>query len=211
VQSFDLSGVLRRIRRLADLSQRELAERCGLSQSAVAQAESGRRDLAVGALVEAAAVAGLRLAVVDEEDHEVRPMAADTVRDGGSRRFPAHLDTRRSDDRLGLYEPRRDRPETAFTVVRDREARDRARQRNGTPGDHHRRVDGDTPWERKAARRRELLDRSAEERRRRFLAGELRDRPLAFECTCPPRCAELDDWSGRPVHASECPCRCDVG
>ena len=45
MSDLDLAGSLRRIRRLADLSQRELAERSGISKSALAAAEAGTRDL----------------------------------------------------------------------------------------------------------------------------------------------------------------------
>ncbi|HYO36266.1 MAG TPA: helix-turn-helix transcriptional regulator, partial [Geodermatophilus sp.] len=86
--------MLRRIRRTADLSQRELADGCGVSQSTVARAEAGRRDVGVGLLVTAARLAGLRLALLDAEGREVTPMDAAAVRDGGGRLFPAHLDTR---------------------------------------------------------------------------------------------------------------------
>src|SRR4051794_23568199 len=74
VDELDLCGALRRIRRRAALSQRELAEACEISQSAVAQAESGRRDLPVGILNRAAALAGLRLALLDPGDQEVVTM-----------------------------------------------------------------------------------------------------------------------------------------
>ena len=44
---------------------------------------------------------------------------------------------------------------------------------------------------------------------RRSAAGELR--PVEdFRCMCPAACDELDDRSGRPVHAPECACHCDV-
>src|SRR5919107_3319704 len=124
VPSFDLSGALRRIRRLADLSQRQLAAACGLSQSAVAQAESGRRDLPVGALVRAAEQAGLRLALLDGAGQEVAGMSPDAVRDDYGRRFPAHLDTHFADERAGRYEHRYDRGRPWFTVDVDRGARD---------------------------------------------------------------------------------------
>jgi HTH-type transcriptional regulator/antitoxin HipB len=208
---FDIPGMLRRIRRLADLSQRELAEVCGISQSAVAQAESGRRDLAVGALCAAAETAGLTLVLLDPCGEVVQGMAPDSVRDLSGRRFPAHLDTRRSDDGQWLHEPRRDRPETAFTVSRDREARDAHRHASGTPQDHHPFVPGDSPAERAAARRRDAARARAEELQRRFLAGELRHLDDGFTCTCPPACDELDEGNGPPVHAGECLCRCDVG
>src|SRR5512133_2443951 len=95
---FDLAGAVRRIRRRADLSQRELADRCAVSQSAIARVENGRQDLSVRVLVAAARLAGLRLVLVDADGEEVTGMAENTVRDMGGRRFPAHLDTRYSDE-----------------------------------------------------------------------------------------------------------------
>jgi transcriptional regulator with XRE-family HTH domain len=210
VGAFDLAGMVRRIRRLADMSQRELAEACGLSQSAVARAESGRHDLPSSALATAAGVAGLRLALLDASGTEVDPMAADSVRDLGRRRFPAHLDTRRSDDGTWLYAPRRDRPETAFTFGRDRGARDRSRENLGTPEDHLIPEPGDSPCERHQARRSAYLRAQAEERERRFLAGEFAHVREAFVCVCPAECDDLDDRSGKPVHAAGCPCDCDI-
>jgi transcriptional regulator with XRE-family HTH domain len=207
---FDLCGALRRIRRLADLSQRELAAAAALSPSAVAHAEAGTRDLPVSSFARAAAVAGLRLALVDGDGHHVGAMAGHTVRDRGGRRFPAHLDTHHSDDRWWRYEHRYDRPRPWFTVDRDRDGRDRLRQRAGTPEDHHEHRPGDSPQERKAQRVREARHRADEERRRRIEAGEFPARD-DFVCSCPPRCDELDDGSGKPVHAEACPCNCDLG
>ena len=43
-----------------------------------------------------------------------------------------------------------------------------------------------------------------------FLAGEFRHSTTAFTCSCPPACDELDDRSGKPVHAPGCACDCDV-
>jgi transcriptional regulator with XRE-family HTH domain len=208
---FDLCGALRRIRRLADLSQRELAVAAELSPSTVAHAEAGTRDLPVASLARAAAVAGLRLALVDEAEAEVDPMARGGVRDLSGRRFPAHLDTYRPDERVGLYEPRWDRPETSFSFVRDRDGRDAARRIAGVPEDHHEARPGDSPAERRAARRREYWRQRHEERERRFLAGDLRGIDVGFSCTCPAECDALDDYSGRPVHVEGCPCSCDVG
>ena len=209
--TFDLAGALRRIRRLADCSQRDLAVALGVSKSAIAAAESGQRDLPVTALSRAAALAELRLALLDPDGAEVRGMSAEAVRDLGGRRFPAHLDTRPSDDGLWWYEPRRDRPEPWFTFTRDRRARDAERARAAAaPEDHHRWRPEDSPDQRRAARRRAAELRRREEYRRRFAAGELP--PLEpFDCACPPECEALDDYTGRPVHAAECPCSCDVG
>jgi transcriptional regulator with XRE-family HTH domain len=210
VDPFDLSGTLRRIRRLADVSQRELARGCGVSQATVAQAETGRRDLRVGTLAAAAELAGLRLTLLDAQGTEVLPMSPDTVRDRGYNRFPAHLDTRRADEGHWLHEPRRDRPEPSFTVTRDRASRDASRRRLGAPDDHHPERPGDSPADRAEARRRQHRRQRAEERERRFLAGEFARLPDAFVCSCPDGCDALDDRSGKPVHAEECPCLCDI-
>lgn len=210
VEEFDAAGLLRRIRRSVDTSQRGFAAALGVSKSSVAAMESGRRGIDARLLARAAAMAGLRLGLLDPEGRELSPMAADAVRDLGGRRFPAHLDTRRSDEGRRRYEPRRDRPETSFTYRRDRESRDARRRAAGTPTDHHPVLPGDSPWERAAERRDAAIRARAEERERRFLAGEFAGRPDAFTCTCPPGCDELDDRSGPPVHTRDCPCSCDL-
>lgn len=207
---FDLGGALRRIRRRADLSQRELAAACGVAQSVVAQAESGRRGLAVDALVRAAEVAGLRLALVDAEGAEVAPMTADAVRDQGNRRFPAHVDTRYSDEGWWHDAHHYSRPRPWYTFDRDRRARDQGRRRRGTPEDHLLPGPGDSPGDRASARRREYWQQRAAERERAFLAGELSGIDLTFDCSCPAACDELDDRSGQPVHAPGCSCGCDL-
>jgi transcriptional regulator with XRE-family HTH domain len=207
-EQWHTGGALRRVRRLADLSQRELASAAGISPAAVAHAEAGTRDLPVAALVRAAAVAGLRLALLDRDGAEVRPMSDGAVRDLAERRFPAHLDTRRTGAGRWLHEHRRDRPETSFTFTRDRDSRNAHRRARGTVDDHHPRLPGDTPAERRAARRAEDLRRRQVARERRRAAGELPPLP-DFVCTCPPACAEGDDGT-RPFHTEHCPCRCDV-
>jgi HTH-type transcriptional regulator/antitoxin HipB len=209
VAAFDLTGALRRIRRIADLSQRQLAERVGASKSAVAAAESGASGLDVRVLERAAALAGLRLALLDSDGREVAGMADDTVRDLGRRRFPAHLDTVHSDDRPGRYEHRPYRPELTYTFERDRRSRDGIRRSSGTPDDHLRPQPGDSPAERRARRRQEAARRRHEERQRRLEAGDLP--PLSdFRCRCPPECADLDIGE-RPQHTEECACGCDLG
>lgn len=215
--AFDLSGALRRIRRLADLSQRELAALIDSSKSAVAAAETGGAGLDVRLLVRAASLAQLRLALLDGEGREVPGMAAGAVRDMARRRFPAHLDTRHSDEGWWHDDHRYSRPRPWYTFTRDRTWRDRVRTRTGVPDDHLLPQAGDSPDDRARARRsaaRARRVRSTEDawhRRleRRRTAGEpLRDD--GFECTCPLRCDELDDRSGPPVHAEDCPCSCDL-
>jgi transcriptional regulator with XRE-family HTH domain len=208
--TFDVSGALRRIRRIADLAQRELAAAASISPGTLANAEAGRRDLPVQSLVRAAAVAGLRLALVSETGEEVASMHPDAVRDMGGRRFPAHLDTRYGDDRWWHGPERYSRTTPWYTFDRDRRRRDAARSATGTASDHRLPQPGDAPANRAAARRRAARQARVEKLERRRAAGELRPiEPLI--CTCPPECDELDDWSGKPVHAEECRCRCDVG
>ncbi|MGY1740386.1 MULTISPECIES: helix-turn-helix domain-containing protein [unclassified Blastococcus] len=205
---WELPGILRRIRRVADLSQRQLAQELGLSKSGVAAVESGVRDLDVRVLVAAAALAGMRLALLDADGREVAGMAPGTARDGAGRRFPAHLDTALTDERY-WGEHRRDRPVTAYTAQRDRRRRDSQRAWHGTPDDHLVPEPGDSPAERRAARRAEVRRRVHEEWERRRAAGELP--PLQDPvCTCPRDC-DTGVASGRAVHTDDCVCGCDVG
>lgn len=208
--SFDLPGVLRRIRRTADLSQRELADRLGVSKSAVAAAESGDRDLPAGVLSRAAALADLRLGLLDAKGREVAVMTDQAVRDLSGRRFPAHLDTWYSDDTWLPNPDRWDRRQAWYTFDRTRETRDYWRGRLGTPDDHQLPQPGDSPQERRAARQRAAQERERQELERLREAGELHEAE-PFTCECPPACDALDDWSGKPVHAEECPCGCDLG
>jgi len=210
VETFDVGGTLRRIRRLADLSQRELARALDVSKSSIAVMECGDRGIDVLLLARAAELAGLRLALIDANGGEVAPMSGSSVRDTGGRLFPAHLDTYRSDERGWLHQPRRDRPETAFTFGRDRRSRDVARRAHGVPEDHHPELPGDSPEERRAARQRAARLRRQEELGRRRESGDLQPSE-PFTCTCPTDCDALDDWSARPVHAPGCPCSCDIG
>ncbi|WP_347059135.1 helix-turn-helix transcriptional regulator [Blastococcus sp. HT6-30] len=208
---FDLCGALRRIRRLADMSQRELAEAAGLSASAVAHGEAGTRDLPVTALARAAGLAGLRIALLDGNGDEVPGMDPDAVRDRAGRRFPAHLDTMLSEERASRWEHRPRLQQPTYTFDRRLPWEDAERRARERPDDHLRPQPGDSPGERAAVRKAARRQRDAEHRQRRFLAGELAVPPDPFTCSCPPTCDELDDRSGRPVHTDDCPCRCDVG
>jgi HTH-type transcriptional regulator/antitoxin HipB len=195
---------------VADVSQRELAAACGLAAATIGHAEAGRRDLPVATLARAAALAGLRLALIDEKSREVEGMSAEAVRDRGGRRFPAHLDTRHGDEAwwYDVHRYGRDRP--WYTFDRSRRARNAWRARTGTPEDHQLPQPGDSPHERADRRRRERARLAAEERQRRFLAGEFATVDLRFDCTCPSACDDLDDRSGKPLHAPDCDCDCDL-
>jgi transcriptional regulator with XRE-family HTH domain len=206
-EEFSLSGTLRRIRRIADMSQRELAEAAAIALSTLAAGETGARDLGASALARAAEVAGLRLALLDGDGVEVRPMDDGAVRDMGNRRFPAHLDTRYSEEAWWHGEERYSRPEPWYTFDRCRDIRDRYRRLDGTPEDHQRPQPGDSPAERRAARNRARRQRKAEELER-ARGGRPVELP-PWVCDCPPLCAELEDWQGPPRHADDCDCRCD--
>ncbi|MEV4810630.1 helix-turn-helix transcriptional regulator [Micromonospora avicenniae] len=124
-------GVVRAIRRRADLSQRELARRAGVHHATVGRIEAGRLAPSIELLCRIIGVAGHRLAVVDEFGRVLRPMHdwADT-RDGAERRYPSHLDAILDPepgewwaDIYGLARP----PETFY---RDRDVRDAMRRRS---------------------------------------------------------------------------------
>jgi transcriptional regulator with XRE-family HTH domain len=95
-ESFPLADLLRRARRLADLSQRDLAARAGVSRSLVGRLEAGDVGRAsILTLTRLLSAAGLRLAVVDGDGEVVTPMPSECMRDQAGRHFPAHLDVRR--------------------------------------------------------------------------------------------------------------------
>jgi transcriptional regulator with XRE-family HTH domain len=206
-----LPGMLRRIRRLVDMSQRELARAAGVAPATLGRAEAGG-DLRVSQLARIGAVAGLRLALVDDQGREPAPMTGTAVRDAGGRLFPAHLDTRHGDDDWwgGPHRPRLVNPR--YTFDRDRSLRD-LRRGGDLPADHHQPEDGDSLAERAAARRAEVLRREAARRlelfRARCAAGFPPSPGWELDCTCPAACAELDVGE-RPVHAPDCACGCDV-
>lgn len=185
-----------RVRRHADLSQRDLAEVLGVSKSFVERVESARNDIAAKTLSRVLGVAGLRLAVLDGNGHEVEPVADDTVRDNAGRRFPAHLDVDPPDvvPPLRRLLPRYDRP-PARGWYRLRPERDRLRRTRGMPADHptiH-----------------ELAGRSRQSARERLLAARSRwvsaEWPKWAECECDTAC-----WLGTSC-ATECTCQCEPG
>ncbi|GAA4690291.1 hypothetical protein GCM10023215_28640 [Pseudonocardia yuanmonensis] len=129
----DVSGLVRSVRRRADLSQRELAQKAGVAVSTVGRIEAGRLVPTVAALERLLAVAGLALVAVDERYVLVEPqrdVPRDGMLDGGGRRYPAHLDVivqpRSGEwwgDKYGLARP----PETYH---RSRAYRDNQRYRS---------------------------------------------------------------------------------
>jgi transcriptional regulator with XRE-family HTH domain len=94
VGGYPVPGLLRQARRMADLSQRQLAARAKVPQSTLARIESGQRVPSLKVFQRLLVATGLSLVVVDAEGHVIRPMReSDDTRDGGARRYPSHLDT----------------------------------------------------------------------------------------------------------------------
>lgn len=90
----ELPGLIRRVRRIADLSQRELASRAGVSTATVNRIETGTLVPRLHTLQRLLASADLRLVVVDSDGRVVAPMRTwQDLTDDGGRRYPAHLDT----------------------------------------------------------------------------------------------------------------------
>ncbi len=67
------SQLIREARKRARLSQRELAERAGTSQPAIARLESGRHDVGIDEVARLIALCGLELevAVVPADDSDI--------------------------------------------------------------------------------------------------------------------------------------------
>jgi transcriptional regulator with XRE-family HTH domain len=135
---FDTSGLLRRARRTADLSQRDLAARAGVSPATVARAELPRGTVSLGAVVRLLRAAGMRLAVIDESGRELVPMRSDAIRDRARRLYPAHLDPEPlwRKGRLRANRVFRDDRVDPVAALERRTQRDRTRHREGTPEDH---------------------------------------------------------------------------
>ena len=86
-----VGGLIRRVRRRLDVSQRRLADLLGVEASRVARWETGRTSPQVVELEAVLALADLRLVVVDCHDEIVDPMSEGAVRDRAGRRYPAHV------------------------------------------------------------------------------------------------------------------------
>lgn len=90
---YPIAGLVRRARRRADLSQRELARRIGVSAGTIGKIEAGRMVPSLDLSQRIFRAAGLFLAVVAGNGEVVLPLeTCDDVRDGAGRRYPAHLD-----------------------------------------------------------------------------------------------------------------------
>jgi transcriptional regulator with XRE-family HTH domain len=193
VGGLDVSGLVMQVRRICDLSQRDLGDAIGLDHSQIARVESSRRRVDLPLLVRILALADLRVAVVDRDGNEVLPVAPDVLRDNAGRRMPAHLDVRApSDVRISaLLNARYDRtsPNASYhhRTVRDR--RRNARDSHAIP---------DQPTASGVAEReRERHANRLQHARHRAVAL------LEVDCTCLGGC-----WEGRGC-VDDCACRCE--
>ena len=145
-----IPGMVRRIRRILDVSQRGLAALISVSQSAVARWETGRTSPRMSVVERLLHMARLRMDFHDEDTgEEVGPMRADGARTHAGSRYPAHTDLTAT----GWWVPRRLRSMTSVeafaSIDRSRRIGDPAirchvspfRKRmqrliHGTPDDH---------------------------------------------------------------------------
>ncbi len=126
-----IGGLTRRVRRVVDCSQRELAVAARVSQGTISRIEAGTLVPSFGVLARILGVAGMGLVAVDGQGRLVEAMRDwDDTRDGAERRYPSHLDTILDPepgewwaDIYGLARP----PETFH---RDRLLRDMVRRRS---------------------------------------------------------------------------------
>ena len=188
-EPFDGARFIVRARRMADLSQRELAEAIGLSRATVGRLESGAARVDTMTLSVILEQAGLRLAVVDGNGQEVAPIPSDVLRDHGGRRFPGHLDARPPlEAPADRVDSRRGGP-PARGWYHQRPARAYRRGRQGVPLDH--------PTE-------SGLRDSKQLARERVLAAARARHQVALD----PECACLDACFERACLAV-CPCQCE--
>lgn len=164
-----IPGLVRRIRRILDVSQRGLAALLEVSQSVVARWETGRTSPRASVLQHLLSLAGLRASFHEKETgEEVEPMREDGCRDRANRRFPAHVDLkvvgwwypRGSESTAGflLWQQRsRDRRDPKVRYRTDPHLRRIERMLFGTPDDH--------PSIRQLAAEAEHLDERREQRR----------------------------------------------
>lgn len=85
-------GIIRRLRRHADLSQRAFADLVGVSKATVAAWEAGRSSPSFAHALALAEVAGLRITLTTHDGVTIPPMREDAVRDLAHRYYPAHAD-----------------------------------------------------------------------------------------------------------------------
>lgn len=201
---FDIPGLVRRVRRTRDLSQRDLAALLGVNHSLIARWETGHREPRLSMFRELLHLADLHLDVRDSVTQPVTPMRPDAMRDRAGRRLPAHLDlfgyTTAPPIAIPLYATDR------HWCVPHRPARDhlRAQLDRPPPQDHPTRSQLLATL---AAAKAEKTKADAAliyaHREAKIAAGDPFETWLTQPCTCPDTCFDL------PGCAPECTCRCE--
>jgi len=100
MKDFPADRYVRAARAVADLSQRELAERANVPHHVVGNVERTPSLARVRDVAKLLSAAGLMLQVVDADGKVFEPESEDNarLRDRGRRRFPAHLVVRSTDE-----------------------------------------------------------------------------------------------------------------
>jgi len=188
----DVSGIVRRLRRTSDLSQRDLARMVGIDQSQIARIEASHRGIDVQLFAQILEVGGMRPTIVDSRGVEITPVGHDVPRDNAGRRMPAHLDVLGPGELpyFALRGPRYDRAKPRARY-HHRRARDQRRTEVGTGPSDDQPTRSDIAAIERAARSARLMEAS---RRASAL--------LVDDCTCIPACWE------HPGCAPSCVCRC---
>ena len=189
----DVPGLLMRVRRTCDLSQRDLGDAIGLDHAQVARIESARRRVDLSLLARVLSLAGMRIAILDLDGIEVLPVARDVLRDKAGRRMPAHLDVLAPSERsfTALLDAHSARP-VPQAGYRHRTGRDQRRVMQD-PG-----ATPDQPTSSSLAQ----LERD----RRLARLHDVRQRVATLldpDCACPGEC-----WEGRRC-VDACTCRCE--
>lgn len=189
--TFDAAGLLRRVRRRADISQRELAQRAGVGHATVGRVEAASHPVSLSTFDTLVRAAGFRLAVLDTDGHELAPMRDDAIRNNGNSRYPAHLDPRLTSwvQRAGSGQ-HHCRPLRKLSIER-RPKRDIRRPTAGIPFDHP----GPDDIRRFAEHER------AEAKRLDALRPPRPVLPPQPECACGPECER--------ECVPACPCQCE--
>lgn len=177
--ALDVPGLIRRVRRERDLSQRDLAGLLGLSQASIARLETGEVSPRMNVFQRLLRFAGYRVQVVGSEGRIAAPMDPDAVRDRGQRRLPAHLDPAPYGQfsdlwRIAWQGAKRQKAKIGYE---NRELRDARRRLFGTLPDH-------PDWS--------VLEPQK---------PVLQPLPAVPECRCPVEC---ERWC-----VQECGCQCE--
>lgn len=195
---FDVPGLIRKVRRVCDLSQRDLAQRLRVAQSTVARWETGQVEPSISTFRRLLALADWDLQVRDPDDREPAPMRPDAVRDQQGRRCPAHLDVRTFNHFAPAHTTNHDR----HWCVPGRWERDSHRQRRHglIPHDHPNPSEiqdylSDLTWRQGRQLRRHLA---------RTRAQQAAPGWVEPHCTCPDACFTADHCT------PDCTCACDA-